>query len=546
MRGIQTASVKEIREFLSMPAIAENMTDLVRELLVYSEVDTNKQVVADVLADDLISRRHVVICGTAGSGKTELLFRVLEILRSKGVATTGLGEKDTANFVPGTIAYVTDLSGMGEGSVSKIADAIAGGATIVIAGNEGVLHWLRSIPQLSAVKTRLHELQSGGTGLEQEAPIVVDLGGLSRIGGVTKLLTSSAIIEAAREDECGDRKCLRNRSIDLLQHPQVVSAMGELLRLAFQGEQVHFRAVYNYVADLLLGGSCNDGTSPWFYRMFFGRSHLADTISQTLWLSELLLPEMATVALSGRWSQLSVRMSAMPNGSSESISSPRREVDELCKLIEEAAEFPAVTATFVREKLSYSLAAITSAIISMPGRVSSDGGTVPQLIELIHSYLQYRSEDAGVDATALDLWFEPAIKRGVKRSIGALTLGSVSANDFVIRQSSLVSGDTKLRLRGTRQFLVFLSKNQNPVALELQPSLLHSLKKGRSIRTADRSTDETDLALARFFAGIQEHAIDTAPGQFKLFSEDRWGPPISKWKIPSIDDVNAIVAVHEH
>jgi hypothetical protein len=179
----------------------------------------------------------------------------------------------------------------------------------------------------------------------------------------------------------------------------------------------------------------------------------------------------------------------------------------------------------------------------MPGRVSSDGGAVPQLIELIHSYLQYRSEDAGVDASALDLWFEPAIKRGVKRSIGALTLGTVSANDFVIRQSSLVSGDTILRLRGTRQFLVFSSENQSAVGLELQPSLVHSLKKGRSIRTADRSTDEADLALARFFAGVQEHAIDTAPGQFKLFSEDRWGPPISKWKIPLSDDVNAIVVV---
>jgi hypothetical protein len=543
MRDIQTAAVKEIRDFLSMPAIAENMTDLVRKLLVYSELDTNEQVVADVLADDLILRKHVVICGTAGSGKTELLFRVLEALRSKGVATTDLGEKDTANFASGTVAYVTDLSGMGEESVSKIADAIAGGATIVVAGNEGVLHWLRSIPQLSAVKTRLHKLQSGGTGSDREAPIVVDLGGLSRIGGVTKLLTASAIIEAAREDECGDRKCLRNRSIDLLQHPHVVGAIDELLKLAFQGEQVHFRAIYNYVADLLLGGSCIDGTSPWFYRMFFGSSHLAHTVTQTLWLSELLLPEVATLALSGRWSQLSVRMSALPTGTSEGISSPRREVDELCKLIEDAAEFPAVTRTFVSEKLSLSLAAITSAIVSMPGRVSSDGGAVPQLIELIHSYLQYRSEDAGVDASALDLWFEPAIKRGVKRSIGALTLGTVSANDFVIRQSSLVSGDTILRLRGTRQFLVLSSENQSAVGLELQPSLVHSLKKGRSIRTADRSTDEADLALARFFAGVQEHAIDTAPGQFKLFSEDRWGPPISKWKIPLSDDVNAIVAV---
>jgi hypothetical protein len=132
MRDIQSAAVKEIRDFLSMPAIAENMTDLVRQLLVYSELDTNEQVVADVLADDLISRKHVVICGTAGSGKTELLFRVLEALRSKGVATTDLGEKDTANFASGTIAYVTDLSGMGEESVSRIADAIAGGATIVV------------------------------------------------------------------------------------------------------------------------------------------------------------------------------------------------------------------------------------------------------------------------------------------------------------------------------------------------------------------------------------------------------------------------------
>ena len=96
MRDIQTAAVKEIRDFLSMPAIAENMTDLVRELLVYSELDTNGQVVADVLAEDLISRKHVVICGTAGSGKTELLFQVLDILRSNGVATTDLGENGTA------------------------------------------------------------------------------------------------------------------------------------------------------------------------------------------------------------------------------------------------------------------------------------------------------------------------------------------------------------------------------------------------------------------------------------------------------------------
>ena len=544
MRDIQAAAVKEIRDFLSMPAIAENMTDLVRKLLVYSELDTNGQVVADVLAEDLISRKHVVICGTAGSGKTELLFQVLDILRSNGVATTDLGENSTVDFASGTIAYVTDLSGMGEDSVPKIADAIAGGATVVIAGNEGVLHWLRNIPQLSAAKTRLHELQSGGTGTSQEALIVVDLGGLSRVSGVTNLLAAAAVLEAAREDECGDRKCLRNRSIDLLKHPYVIHAIDEILKRAFQGEQVHFRTIYNYVADLLLGGSCTDGTSPWFYRMFFGSSHLAHTVKQTLWLSELLLPEIATLALSGQWSQLSVRMSSLPIGTSEGISSTRREVDELSDLIEDAAEFPAVTRTFVSEKLSLSLAAITSAIISMPGRVSSDGGTVLQVIELIHSYLQYRSEEPGADANALDLWFEPAIKRGVKRSIGALTIGTVSANDFATRQSALVAGDTKLRLQGTRQFLVFLPKGQSAVGLELQPSLVHSLKKGRSIRTADRSTDEADLALARFFAGVQEHAIDIAPGQFKLFSEDRGGGPlVSKWRIPSSDDTHAILKV---
>ena len=132
----------------------------------------------------------------------------------------------------------------------------------------------------------------------------------------------------------------------------------------------------------------------------------------------------------------------------------------------------------------------------------------------------------------------------MKRSIGALTIGTVSANDFATRQSALVAGDTKLRLQGTRQFLVFLPKGQSAVGLELQPSLVHSLKKGRSIRTADRSTDEADLALARFFAGVQEHAIDIAPGQFKLFSEDRGGGPlVSKWRIPSSDDTHAILKV---
>ena len=73
-----------------MPAIAENMTEVVRNLLVYRARDAHDQVVAEVLAEDLVSGKHVVICGTAGSGKTELLFQVLDILRGMGVARTAL------------------------------------------------------------------------------------------------------------------------------------------------------------------------------------------------------------------------------------------------------------------------------------------------------------------------------------------------------------------------------------------------------------------------------------------------------------------------
>ena len=544
MRDIQTAAVKEIRDFLSMPAIAENMTEVVRNLLVYRARDAHDQVVAEVLAEDLVSGKHVVICGTAGSGKTELLFQVLDILRGMGVGTTDLGENRTQTFTSKEIAYVTDLSGMGEDSTTKIANAIAEGATVVIAGNEGVLHWLRKIPQLSAAKARLHELQSGGTGSSQDALRVVDLGGLSRVSGITKLLATPAVIEAARKDECDDQTCLRNRSIDLLQHPSVISAIEEILSGAFQGEQVHFRSAYNYVADLLIDGSCADGTSPWFYRMFFGRSNLANTVRQTRWLSELLLPELATLALSRQWSQLRDRMGTLSIDISKGAYPTQYDEGELVNLIEVAAEYPAVTREFVSEELSLSLAAITSAIISMPRGAITDGSTVLRLIELIHSFLQYRSEEPGADANALDLWFEPAIKRGVKRSIGALTLGTVAANEFTVRQSALVSGDTKLKLQGTRQFLVYPPLAHRAVGLELQPSLVQSLMKGRSIRTADRSTDEADLALARFFAGVQEHATDIAPGQFKLFAEDRGGGSVfSKWRIPSSDDPNAILRV---
>src|SRR5204863_1216862 len=77
-----------------------------------------------------------------------------------------------------------------------------------------------------------------------------------------------------------------------------------------QGQAVLFRDLWEFLADLAIGGSCQDDppTSPWFWRVFFGTNSLSKRLQAIADPSLIVFPRAEIHLWYGDWSSSEVRL----------------------------------------------------------------------------------------------------------------------------------------------------------------------------------------------------------------------------------------------
>src|SRR5205807_1160780 len=102
-----------------------------------------------------------------------------------------------------------------------------------------------------------------------------------------RLLALPLLRDVVNSLDCGcedPRICPRRLSWELLDTEEVRRRVNEVLRLAnLSGQSLLFRELWDFIADLALGGDCAEQppTSPWFWRVFHGSSSLSHRLRES-------------------------------------------------------------------------------------------------------------------------------------------------------------------------------------------------------------------------------------------------------------------------
>ncbi|MGH9351697.1 MAG: hypothetical protein ACRD2G_06005, partial [Terriglobia bacterium] len=157
--------IEEFEKFLRGTHTSERVRS--PELRAAMSVDTGLEM---PIAEALVAGRDVVITGSAGGGKTQLVERVVELLlRRPEVPHPALpGENSTSPH----ILIVRDLTAIPRDRRQAILEGQDGTTARLVAANEGTLGSVDQ-PPFDHVLSTLHEMQEGRLPDETRLPVVV-------------------------------------------------------------------------------------------------------------------------------------------------------------------------------------------------------------------------------------------------------------------------------------------------------------------------------------------------------------------------------------
>jgi hypothetical protein len=488
------ALIDEFREFLGSLKTSEAVSPELRRRI---SVETGLE---GALESALRAGRDVVIAGSAGGGKTHLLENLRDASRPGMpplVPWTSEPEPKRGPFV----RVVADATAVAPDARQRMfADRSANCRAIAVAINEGPLLGLaHALPDshFAAVVAFLHSAQRGVMpAAESGLPVVLDVGGYDPIGNgvVARLLGLSLLAEIVQKLPCqceDERICPRRLAWKLIDFEDVRKRVNEVLRVVnLQGQAVLFRELWDFVADLVTGGSCQDDppTSPWFWRVFYGSSALSKRLQAVADPSLIVFPRAEAHMWYGDWQ--SPEIPVLDGVEFVPLASARPFKPEAYRWLKSQlfflARFPSIL-DVVRDQVNLQL---TKAM---------EAGRTPEIIAAINSYMTYGIRAASQQV--LTLWADMGVERHMDRARGQVSLGDIHTTEFELRRSIVVVNhpDPSAALSGARVFLVH---PKTGASFALSQEVLSLLRGGRSYRSSDRPHTDLEWHLSRFFSQL--------------------------------------------
>ncbi len=477
-----------VSQFIDFLRSFKNSESLSPELRKKISVRTNLH---KMLIDVCGGGRTVLLTGSAGSGKTHLLHSIVSEIAPLGRV---LNEPD--NLQEKFVLVVEDATELTPADRIKFALTKDPRCLCkLMAINEGPLREAaraKGGEYFGAAIALLHDGQRGiSKKYDPQKPVVIDMRAYDPLEeGLIEHLLGLDLLQEAIETECPDEDSPRRRAWEMLSHPEVrarVAAVARLAKLA-QPEWL-FRDVWDFVADLALGGSDDEEipSSPWFWRLFFGDNLISRAIRSIADPMLHALPFVESRIWYGDWMSDQIRLldgiTIMP------IAKP--ETDE-------AFIWAKLQCLLLASNYRFDEAALGSADERLVAAVA--GANTGALIKQINEYVTFGLADS--NETSLDLWVDHRLERRAQSHTGLIKLGSAPASEFSIRKSLVALNHPNKEaaaLPGSHSFLVHDSTNS---VFSLDSRRLAILERSRSTRIADRDQVDFQWDLYRFFDSI--------------------------------------------
>lgn len=501
------ATAQDVLAFLSATKTSEAMSDDLRELLyVPHHLQADGRPLEVALSDALCTGQSVVVTGSAGGGKTMLVDAVSRELTARGYVIIDLGE---SRPVDAAVIRVRDLTAITGDRSAALAQACATGSPLLVAANEGVLQETALPDFLDGVLDELSKMQSGrATADDVSRPVVVDMGGIDPIhDALTHLLAHPLLHQAVQLHEeqvhggADVDLCLRLRALRQLSDAARIDRFAGFVRSALGPGEVLFRDLWDFIADVMLGGDCQSDTdsSAWFWRVFYGESQLSERLRLRVRPEYVSAPEVASALYAGRWEEVNhrlgtgaqfVRPATPPSGTATAglvVMQWLRAQYALLQLLAGKNVFP-------------------SALVSTLMTSVTEHSSVPSVVRAINAYFR-RRRPGPADSTTLELWLEMSVSRRTDRPHTLLALGKIPASRLRITRSLVIANLGGCVEGGISHFLTVPSAKCGGLLLDV--GLLRALTHGRPVGNRDRSVDDQDFALRRFFVDlVREGALE--------------------------------------
>ena len=501
--------VAEALKFLRSSKTTESLSAELAASLYVPFFLRNQEKLETVIAEAIKNGRNVVVAGSAGGGKTMLVNQIISELKKYEVKINILDESNTENFkiIKNSVTVVRDLTAIS----SEIATTVIKNKTenFIIAANEGALMDEAFDGYFETVIKDLHSLQTGKLPNNQNQPIVIDMASIDPLSNAIEILLGNKILHQAAELfelQSGSKNSPRILALKQLQNPEVISAISQLITSTLGPGEVTFRELWNFIADLLLGGE-NDvspPTSVWFWRLFNGETSISDLIAKSLKPKFLALPNQSFALFTGdleglNLSKLAKELWLHPGVIPMDVSNIETRNDLITwlriqyVLIEQLAS--------VKSKSIF----VGSFSTELNDKVAKQYDKVA-LIQSLNGYFR-RKEAMENDSSILELWIHFMVERRGDRGFGLASLGSVSAGLLELKSSQSIANLKNVHLKGSRLFLQPVLENKVLVGgLEINSGLFKAISRGRATSLADRDNDDIDLAIKKFYFTISNTA----------------------------------------
>ena len=480
----------ELLESLRGNQISESLSTEVRSSIYQTRTLSNSHsTLEENLIDALSNGRSMVISGSAGGGKTMLIEYVVAEVKK-------LNPKIE-------LCVIKDLTAIPGDRAKFLKDSNIPHTQFIIAANEGILRMQEMREYLPNVWESLRSLQNGEKVNVTDGIIVVDIAGFDPVSSsLVGILTNQEIKSAVllSEKNCEHNHgfgCPRTDALELLDN-KMATLVADLIKSAFGSGEVTYRELWNFVIDVLLGGTCAGPvpSSAWFWRIFKGDNSISTKLNSHHRPNILPMPEITPHLFRGDWQKISsigfskgykfVDPGATPVGLNSTA-----EISDLLLWLK------IQTAFAIRANGGTKPVFLGERTGDLERQVLRDN-RLDLLIQAMNSYFWRESRVS--DKSSLSLWIDFATQKRSKRSKSLVGLGNFPRRDLEIRRSFVLANLLGGMQEGNRAYLK--RKNSNAASLELTTHLFAALIQGRPISTERRKYDDADYALRRFFLQV--------------------------------------------
>ncbi len=509
-----TVTLEQFQNFLRSLKTSETLTKELRPLVT---VATGLE---QALISALKNGRDVIIAGSAGGGKTHLIASLSDTELSNLPPLLAWPNEHEPTDEP-FIRVITDATALSREDRRRMMQDRPGNCqAVVVAINEGpLLHLKHDLPQ-SVFAEAVRFLHAAQRGIElpfnPSAPTVLDVGGYDPIGNgvMTRLLELPILSELVQSQPCqceDPRICPRKLAWGLLQSEEIRQRVNEILRVvSIHGQAVLFRELWDFVADLALGGSCqaDPPTSPWFWRVFHGSSALSHRLQSIVDPSLVVYPRAEAHLWYQDWNSLEIELQ---DGASFISLSPT------VLSSGHPSSWPWLKSQMFFLVRSSSIEQILRDQVDLQLTRALREERTEDIVAAINSYMAYGTIPPS--RQMLFLWTDMGVERHGVRPDGQVLLGTVPTSRLKLRRSLAVANhpDKACKLYGARYYLVYEeSQFEDGVSFELTPEALNLLRGGRSYRTSNRPHTDLEWHLSRFFSALAANV--SRPEQLDVMS----------------------------